>query len=162
MMNASFSVRPRRNASGAPSISWLLRRNERGVLRLADEPLERWLAHRLVALRERAHRAHQLADARDVRGLAADAELGAPRHDLHLELALDAVDVLLVRARHEHHLVGIGDQDGDLRGRTHDPAFSLSVACTMEATCRPSARSFVSATTFGMTLLMSRGPVAPV
>src|SRR5256885_5526230 len=142
-------------------VTQLFGRADARVLCVADEALERRLAQRFIALRQRAHRADQLPDPRDVRRLAADPKFGPSRDDLHLELALDPIDVLIVRADHEHHLVGIGDEDRDLRGRAHESAFAFSIACTICATWRPSARSFVSAVIFGMTLPMSRGPAAP-
>src|SRR5439155_9459903 len=111
---------------------------------------------------ERPHRAHQLADARDIPGIAHDAQLRATRHDLHRELPLDAIDVRVVVAGDEHHLVRVRDEDRDLRRNAHDGAFSFNIVPTSPATFLPSARSFVCASTFGITLPMSRGPAAPV
>src|SRR5439155_19919341 len=110
----------------------------------------------------RAHRADEIADARDCRRLAADAQLRATRHDFYPELALEPIDVRLVVARDEHHLVGIRDEDRDLRaGRGHDARSFRSAATTPETTF-PSARPFVSAMTFGITTFVSCGPFAPV
>src|SRR6185503_13130975 len=143
-------------------IAHQLRRADRRVLRLADEALERGLAQILVTIGDGPHRAHELADTRDVPGIAHDAQLRAARHDLHAELALDAVDVRVVVPGDEHHLGGVRDEDRDLRRHTHEAAFSFSIAPTSPATFLPSARSFVSASTLGMTFPISRGPAAPV
>ncbi len=140
----------------------LLRCADGRVLRLADETLQRGFAQVVVAIGQRAHRADKLADTRDVRGIASDAQLRTTRDDLHRELAFDAIDVRVVVPSDEHHLVRIGDEDGDLRRRAHEAAFSFSIAPTSAATVFPSARSFVCASTLGMTFPMSRGPAAPV
>src|SRR6266550_4698246 len=138
------------------------RRRDRGVLRITDEPLERGFAQRLIASRQRAHRAHEVADARNCGRLAADAQLGATRHDLHAELALDSIDVRLIVTCDEHHLVGIRDEDRDLRCRSAHDARSFRSAATTPETTFPSARPFVSAMTFGITTFVSCGPFAPV
>ncbi len=107
---------------------------------MADEPLERRLAQVVVAAGQRADRADQVADARDVRGVAADAELGAARDDLHAELVLDALDVRLVLSGDEHHLVGIGDEDRDLLCVRHYAlARSFNTRWATAETTRPSA-----------------------
>src|SRR5438552_1633408 len=134
---------------------------DRRVLGLIDEPVERGLAKVVVAPGERAHGPDEVSDPRDRSRLAADPQLRAPGDDLHVELALDAVDVRLVRAGDEHHLVGVRDEDRDLRSGTHD-ACSRSSALTTPDTIFPSARPFVSAITLGMTTLVSCGPFAPL
>src|SRR2546423_13397493 len=139
-----------------------VRRRDNGrFLRVADEALELGLPQRFLAAREGPHGADQIADARDRTGITADTQLCPARDDLHAELALEPVDVGLVVAGHEHHLVRVRDQDGDLRGVLHD-ARSFSNALTTPETIFPSARPFVSAITFGMTILVSCGPFAPV
>src|SRR5439155_4457006 len=70
-------------------VAHLLRSTDGRLLRVTDEPFESGLAQRFVALRDGAHRAHELADARDLRRIAADAQLRTARDDLHRELALD-------------------------------------------------------------------------
>src|SRR5207248_3669124 len=137
-------------------------RGDRCVLRIFDEPLERGLAERLLARGERAYRTDEVADTRDRRGLAADAQLGPPRDDLHAELALEPVDVRLVVPGDEHHPVGVVHEERDLRsGKAHD-ARSFSKVATTPDTTLPSARPFVSAITFGITRRVSCGPCAPV
>src|SRR5439155_3525379 len=138
------------------------RRGDRRLLRIADESLQCGFAQRLIASGKSAHRADEIADARDRRRVAADPQLRAARDDLDAELALDAVDVRFVVARDEHHLVGVGNEDGDLRtGHGHD-ARSFNSAATTPDTTLPSARPFVSAMTFGITTFVSCGPFAPV
>src|SRR5207237_100730 len=143
-------------------LAHLGRRRDRCLLRIADEPLQRGLSQGLIAPGQRAHRADEIADARDCRRLAADAQLRATRHDFYPELALESIDVRFVIARDEHHLVGIRDEDRDLRcRRAHDARSRRSAATTPETTF-PSARPFVSAMTFGITTFVSCGPLAPV
>src|SRR3989442_5771465 len=140
-----------------------LRRGDDGpYIGIGDQSLERGFAKLLIAPRERAHRADEIAKPRDRLRVAADAQLRAARHDLHAELALQAIDVRFVVPGDEHHLVRVRDQDRDLRRRRGHTTPSLRSAPTTPETTLPSARPFVSAITLGMTSFVSCGPFAPV
>src|SRR5207237_10148328 len=115
----------------------------------------------LIAARHASPRAERVHYARDGRGVAADAKLRAARDDLDAELPLGPVDVRLVITGDEHHLVGVGDEDRDLR-RCGAHACAFSSPLTTLATSFPSARPFVSAMVFGITSLVSCGPFPPV